>query len=319
MNSNRHQLIAFSIVAGLLPFFMADPVHCQTVEPKPTNEREIVFTVSVTNYRGFPIKGLKPEHFIVTSDKKPQEITTFSNQDEPVSIAFLIDTSNSMSDGGNGINGLRVVASGIENFLRSSHQENEYAILSFSNDIRQNLDWTRDKEAVMGSLMNLVLQPTKGRTALYDACRQGFEMMQSGSYRKRVIILLSDGDVDNASQEARFGKLKKEILANDALIYTVSISSSPMFGQDVLKDLAKHAGGLSLVPKNQFDVNASFELLAMLLRNQYSIGFKSNQMSSDGKSHSIKVEIKLPPDAPRELKYPLVKHRSGYIDRAGKQ
>lgn len=317
MKVTSRQQMKTALVAGLWLFVLTLQALSQSVELRPATESKVVFTVSVTNHQGYPIKGLKPEHFKITSDKTPVEITDFSDQDEPFSVVFLVDTSRSMSEGNQSINRLGVVTDCIENFLLNSHQENEYAILSFSNEIYPNLNWTKDGSSVAEALTRLMLQPVKGQTALYDACRQGMRMLGSSSHRKRVIVLLSDGGMDNASREARFGKVKQEVLAKGVLIYTISIGYLPdIGGQDALDDLSKQTGGLSFIPKNQYEMNATFELLALLLRNQYKVGFKTSPATSNGKSHSIKVEIKLPPTAPRELKYPLVKYRSGYVDRA---
>jgi len=90
-------------------------------------------------------------------------------------------------------------------------------------------------------------------------------------------------------------------------------------GQDALDDLAKQTGGWPFIPGNQFELNASFELLAILLRNQYVIELDANPQPRDGKWRPVKIEVKLPPNAPSELKYPKVRHRAGYFDGPERQ
>ena len=51
-----------------------------------------------------------------------------------------------------------------------------------------------------------------------------------------------------------------------------------------------------------------------MLRNPYVIGFKIGS-AADDIWRPVKIEIKLPPGAPSELKYPVLKYRAGYFDR----
>lgn len=315
----RH--IVCLLMAGLLGVVALTPMANGQATTTPTaDEREVNFTVSVTNTYGLPIKGLKPEHFKVSSDKKPQQVTAFSEANEPISIEFLVDTSGSTELPTIQGNRLRFAIRGIKDFLQASNEANEYSILSFSNEAHLVLDWTHDRQVVGKSLANLAGQPPKGYTAFYDACRQGMDMMRRASHRKRVIILLGDGE-DNVSKDSWLGKLKREIRGDAVAFYSVSITSlaragaASVVGQDALSDLAKLTGGTAFFPIDQSGVDGVFELLAMMLQNQYAITFKPSQPADD-KWHEIKIEIKLPPNAPSELRYPVAKYRAGYLDRA---
>lgn len=314
LSPNRIKLNVWSL---LLLVVLAGVGLAQTVEPQPGKEREILLTLTVTNSFGSPIKGLKPEHFKISGDKQPLSISSFSDRDEPASIAFLVDTSGSMAVGNSNDNKLRFFISSIMNFQIEANEANEYAMLSFSNEANLAQDWTQDKRAIEQSLAEIAAKPVKGQTAFFDACRQGLDLMSRSKYRKRVIILLTDGH-DNVSKDARFGKLKEQVRANDTIFYSVSFVGQTLdvAGQDQLEELAKLTGGVALYPKGQFDVAASFEVIGRLLRNQYVVGFKAAE-SADKKWHPVKVEIKLPPDAPRELKYPVIRHRAGYFNRLG--
>jgi len=61
---------------------------------------------------------------------------------------------------------------------------------------------------------------------------------------------------------------------------------------------------------------AAIQILALLLRNQYVVGFKPN--TANDKWQQIKIEIKLPPGAPNDLEYPMLKYRAGYFNRAAR-
>lgn len=56
--------------------------------PRPSADH-VVLTVSVTDSQGNLVRELKQNHFAVFSDKAKQEISFFSDQDEPVSVVLL--------------------------------------------------------------------------------------------------------------------------------------------------------------------------------------------------------------------------------------
>ena len=98
---------------------------------------------------------------------------------------------------------------------------------------------------------------------------------------------------------------------NGKTVYLVSADCCDFF-------MAKDTGGLALFPySNRHEVDGIFEHLIRTLGNQYTVTVQVPQAVAGRKWHPLKVEIKLPPDAPRELKSSVVRHRAGYFDRAG--
>jgi hypothetical protein len=82
----------------------------------------------------------------VFRDKAKQEISFFSDLDEPVSVVLLVDTSRSMQGR------LSFIKEAFSSFIKAGNQENEYAIMSFAVDSQILLDWTRDANAVLDVL-----------------------------------------------------------------------------------------------------------------------------------------------------------------------
>lgn len=339
MKFRRRELINSAILGMLWLVSLAPMTSGQSGQPQQVKDslpqREALLTVSVTDNRGMPIKGLKPEHFKVSSDKTPLEISAFSDRDEPVSIAFLVDTSGSMRLGREGMSRIRFAVERIAGFVEASNEANQYSILSFTTEVRLVLGWTSDRATVAGALAKLAGEKVKGRTALYDACHQGLDLMKQATYRKRAIIVLSDGE-DNESKNYKFGKLRQAVRESDVTFFTINLArlfelgmgwgnsrsmtySRSADGENVMSDLAKDSGGLSLTPGDGHGLDGAMEIIALLLRNQYVIGFRPSQPPVEDKWRQIKVEVKLPADAPREVRNPMIKHRMGYFDRAVQQ
>ena len=150
-----------------------------------TNTDLITFTVTVTDTYGRYVSGLGKSAFTVLDEKKPQDITFFSDDDAPVSVGVLFDVSGSMS--GDKIKRSR---DALAKFIQTSHNMDEYFLIAFNSRAQLLLDRTRDGNAVLDKL---TFVQTKNNTALYDACYLGVEKVQRGTHPKRALLLISDG------------------------------------------------------------------------------------------------------------------------------
>jgi len=320
MKLNRRSLFKRCLFTSIVLVGSVKGAAGQSSDAPLVKPREVLMTVTVTTENGgFPINGLKPDQFKIYSDKKRQDITSFSDNDEPISIAFLMDVSGSMSGGHKNGNDLRLFLRSIAKFIDDGNEANEYGIVSFNNETRLALDWTQDKTVATQALNRIAGQPAQGYTALYDACQMGLDLMSRSKNRRRVIILLSDGQ-DDSSKDAHYRKIRDQIRASDIILYSIAIGylndgKLNQQGEGILEELVSPTGGLALFPlASQPDLDASFELIGRYLRAQYVVGIKVVG-SAAGKWHPLKIELKLPPNAPRELKYLVVRHRAGYFDR----
>ncbi len=185
------------------------------------------------------------------------------------------------------------------------------AILSFDKEVRLVLDWTPDRSSIAGALPKVAEAKPKGLTALYDACHQGLDLMKRASHRKRAIILLSDGE-DNQSKNPRFAKLRQAVRESAVMFFPINLArflsanagwingryvtySGSGDAENAMNDLAKDSGGLSLMPGDGYGLDGALEIIALLLRNQYVIGFKPLQSPVEEKWRQVKVESSCQP------------------------
>lgn len=148
------------------------------------NTNLVVLRVTVIDREGRHISGLDKSAFSIYDDKVPQQINVFSDSDTPVSLAIIFDTSHSMS--GENINRARQA---LARFIETTHRQDEYFLISFSDRARLLLDRTRDADAVVDTFR--YVEP-RGETALYDATYQGIEKVSHGSRARRAILLIID-------------------------------------------------------------------------------------------------------------------------------
>jgi Ca-activated chloride channel family protein len=273
--------------------------------PVIVNTDLITFTVTVTDTYGRYVSGLGKNAFTVMDDKKPQEITFFSDDDSPVSVGVIFDVSGSM--GGDKI---RRARDALSKFIQTSHDSDEYFLIAFNSRAQLLLDKTRDGNAVLDKL---TFVQTKNNTALYDACYLGVEKVQRGAHPKRALLLISDGQ-DNNSRYT-FNELRRLLKESDVTLYGIGIlsgsdagSSLGMEGQGILDELASVSGGKAFFPRSAAEMDDIFEQIALELRHQYSIGYKPTDFSNDGRWHRIKVKV----NPPRGLPRLFVRSKEGY-------
>src|SRR5215475_8062482 len=262
--------------------------------------------VTVTDQGGRAIEGLSKDDFKVYEDKVEQPVSFFSDEDTPASIGIVFDTSSSMSGGK-----IMRAREALARFIQTSHEQDEYFLISFNSSAQLLLDGARDGQAVLNRFNNVY---PKGETALYDAVYLGIEKVSQGTYPKRAIILISDGE-DNHSRRS-FDELRRRLQESDVAIYPIRIagnSPSPKSrvtanGPFLMDKLASISGGKTFWPGNAEKMNEAFERIALELRRQYSIGYLPSNFVADGKLRRIKVTVTIPPEGPRLI----ARSREGY-------
>jgi Ca-activated chloride channel family protein len=275
-----------------------------------TNTDLITFTVTVTDTYGRYVSGLGKNAFTVLDEKKPQEISFFSDDDAPVSVGVIFDVSGSMSG-----DKIKRAREALSKFIQTSHNSDEYFLIAFNSRAQLLLDKTRDGNAVLDKL---TFVQTKNNTALYDACYLGVEKVQRGAHPKRALLLISDGQ-DNNSRYS-FSELRRLLKESDVTLYGIGILSGSdagsglgMEGQGILDELASVSGGKAFFPRSNAEMDDIFEQIALELRHQYSIGYKPVNFTNDGRWHKIKVKVSPPRGLPRLF----VRSKEGYFALPG--
>ncbi|MBY0496457.1 MAG: VWA domain-containing protein [Cyanobacteria bacterium] len=282
---------------------------------------------TVTDRSGRVVPALTASAFTVKDEGVPQEVTFFRSEDDtPISVAIVVDTSGSMVDK------LADVQDALRHFIRLLRPEDEVFLLRFSDDVEQiAAPADRDRlEQRIGWLR------AAGGTALFDATRAGADAVAAGQHAKRVVLLITDGN-DTSSRSSRRNAVDA-VTRSEALLYAVGIGHGERasFGHDVfdrgghggatggfaagdrvdggtLRNLAEPTGGRHYVLEQAHRdgrdlVDEAIQEIAQELRQQYSLGYYTSSAVTDAKFRRITVEM-----SDRSLK---VRARRGYIPRA---
>ena len=171
-------------------------------------------TTTVSDASGRFVSGLRKEDFAVYEDDHPVEITHFSSERVPVSLGIVLDTSGSMAG-----SKIQEAQSALNRFLFDLlDKEDEIFLYRFSNYPVLLQGWTSDRQ-----LLSRVLDRVSpnGGTAMYDAVSEAVPLAQEGQFRKKALVVISDGN-DTGSQTS-IRELKQQIRESEVLVYAVGI------------------------------------------------------------------------------------------------
>ena len=274
--------------AGVIAALALGPLApAQDQVPQFKSESELVVVhVLVTDRSGAYISGLTLDDFRLFDETRPQTPKFFLNEDAPVTVGLVIDSSGSMGHVRD-----RVIAAAAE-FVESSNPEDEVFALVFNDNVQKALggQFTSDPRVLRSALVN-AFQPV-GRTALYDAVVEGLEYATKGSRDRRVLVVLSDGG-DNASQ-ATLKDVVTKVQSSNTVIYSVALEDP--YDADAnpgkLRQLSDASGGESFSPKDVLEVRKDFQKIARDVRHMYTIGFEPMNTAYHAGFHRLRVDVK---------------------------
>src|SRR5947207_470460 len=127
-----------------------------------TGAKTVAVYATVTDKSGRLLPDLQRDAFEVHDNGKPQPITVFSNEVQPISVVIMLDRSGSMR--GN----VGLVERAAEEFVQRLRPDDAARIGTFADRIEIHPDtFTSDKEALLRILRGNL--PVTGPTPLWNA------------------------------------------------------------------------------------------------------------------------------------------------------
>ncbi|HEX4948549.1 MAG TPA: VWA domain-containing protein [Blastocatellia bacterium] len=262
--------------------------------PKPliitTNMVSVTVTVSDQNRRF--VTGLTKNDFEVYDDGVKQEIALFATQDSPLTLGIVYDVSGSM-------NPLSTQSfRALKGLFEYSHSDDEYFVVSFSDRAKLIQDFTSVPETIINKAV--FIKP-KGSTALFDAIYLALEKVKQGRHEKKALLIISDGE-ENSSRYS-FGELRKALRETDAQLYAIGLGLGGS-----LPHITQTSGGLTFFPQEYGEVGDIYTRIALMLRNQYVVGFYPTDEGAAKRWHKLRIKV----NAPKQLGKLTLFYRNGY-------
>jgi VWFA-related protein len=247
-----------------------------------------------------PVLDLKQDEFTLYEDGIPQTISHFTSARVPLTVALLIDASNSMNQSGK----LRLARKAAADFARAADPDDQLLVLHFNDRLRGSTDPVSDRKRTEESIEAI---EAEGGTALYDAIYRTADLL-AGHEGRRALVLLSDGR-DQALTENEPGSLHlfEEALEkahrSEVAIYAVGLGrrldeeldlQRRRSLQEILETFAHQTGGRAYFPERAGQLSGIYREIASDLKQQYGLGYTSNNGARDGRWRDITLEVRDP-------------------------
>ena len=237
--------LATLIAIGLLG---ADGLSARRGQERPagqgfsfrTGVELVSVTVTVTDDRGRFVRDLKQDDFLVYEDGELQTVSQFDSERVPVSLGVALDTSGSMI-------GEKIAAAqaALNRFLFDLlGPQDELFLYRFDSRATLVQGWTENRGAVAQALGTV--KPSGG-TAIYDAVSEAVPLAQSGSRRKKALLVISDGN--DTSSRTGLPDIQQRIRQSEVLVYAIGIDASDGVGSSRARTGA--SGTSNAPPSNQ--------------------------------------------------------------------
>jgi Ca-activated chloride channel family protein len=254
----------------------------------------VVLYTSVLDKTGQFVSGLKQENFKVFEDGVGQNMLSFSQEDAPISLGIVLDTSGSMRSKFD-----NVIKAALA-FIHASNPDDEVFLVGFNDEVELLEDFTSDIDTISDTLNNTIVT---GGTALWDAIYLSVQKAHSGTRPKKALVVITDGE--DRDSYYKLDEMVAKVQESDVQVYCIGlldeVPDKGMFGHwsktepekahDALQRIADETGAKAFFPKDIREINTIVSQIAYELRNQYSISYISSNQARDGTWRRLKVAL----------------------------
>jgi VWFA-related protein len=293
MGLRKHWILALAVVAGAAATLsVAGQQQSTAGQQQPTfraGTKTVPVYVTVTDAQGRLVPGLTRDDFEISDNKRPQPLTVFSNEVQPITAVVLLDTSGSMT------NYIDFVKQACEQFLVRLLPKDRVSLGFFNDRVALVSALIGDRDELVNHVRHDI--DYGNATHLYDAIDEGVTTLH-GIDGRRVIVVFTDGEDEGS--KLRVGPVIDRVLNEGDMVYGIGLHTRFFNGQHwmegnpdrVLKRIAEETGGGYFDLKKTDDLNSTFTQVEQELHSQYVLGFTPPEM--DGKTHAIEVTVKKP-------------------------
>ncbi|MDQ3089238.1 MAG: VWA domain-containing protein [Acidobacteriota bacterium] len=249
------------------------------------------FTVADKNGRN--IAGLKKENFSIFQNGEEQDIEYFFNEEAPMNVAILIDTSASTEKA------LDKIQKAVRDFVKILRREDKGIIVSFdyrtvflselSSDkkkLSKAIEQTRIADQTGSDINEAIFQIVNNHFASFKG-RKAIIALTDGMVIKRAVSSQQTMDVLQKSDTIFYPIIFKTKFYTEAIKRAAVYNRKPM-SIELLEILAQETAG-RIYEKEAANLKEAFQSIAEELKNQYLIGFYPD---NSGKSlGNIKFEV----------------------------
>lgn len=262
-----------------------------------TNLQQVA--VQVTDKQNHAVRGLTAADFTLTENGHPQKIAFFGAETEPVSLAILLDSSDSMK-ASHKLDRARAV---IRALLRTTRPEDQIVLIPFTDRTGNFIPLTPAERQEPP----FIRVPSNGTgTALYDALATTLCHMRTSQKMKQALIVITDGA--DQSSRLRIEQLIAEAHASKPEIFMIGFwsrdesddfhSAGPTLTLvnghqidnpiQVFARISRETGAESFFPANDHDLEQVLDRILEIVQGQYTLSYYPESIDT-----TRKIQVKL--------------------------
>jgi Ca-activated chloride channel family protein len=254
----------------------------------------VSLNVTVTD-GGKYVTGLEQDNFEIFEDGAKQTISFFSKVQQPIALAILLDTSNSMEDK------LATAQEAATGFVRRMKKEDVIEVIDFNSRVLIPQTFTNDMNALERAIRQTSVN---GSTSLYNAIYVSLRGLKderaksAEEIRRQAIVVLSDGD--DTSSVIEYDDVLDLAKRSETAIYAIGLRQQETGrgkfkeAEFVLRQLSQETGGRVFFPTTIAELPKIYEQISEELASQYSIAYSSKNPMRNGAWRRIDVRITKP-------------------------
>ena len=261
--------------------------------------RRVRLPITVTDKKGQFVSGLSQSDFLVLEDKVPQQIDSFSNEQNnnlPLYVGVLMDTSPSTAGK------LKFEQESAMNFIQTVVRPRRDRVLfaTFDDQINLRQDFTDRLELLDRAVF--AVKNTGEKTALYDAIWQFCDEKMRSAQGRRALVVITDGDdtysradindaidIAQRTETTIFAISTKAGLSGS--VPGVEAGTTKDHGDKGLDRLSEETGGIAFFTGDMLSLERSFTKIANELRSQYLITYRPSNDHYDGSYRKVEVRL----------------------------
>jgi len=269
----------------------------ETDDDTPIKVSTLLLTVpfTVSDRGGRNIAGLKKENFSIFQNGDEQDIEYFFNEEAPMNVAILIDTSVSTEKV------LDKIQKAARDFVKILRPEDKGIIASFDYRTLFLSELTSDKKKLSKAIDQARIADKEGsdmNEAVLQVVKNHFDSFKG----RKAVIVLTDGIVIKRSVSSQ--QIMNALQKSDTLFYPIifktkflseaktraAASKSKPMTIEILEILAQETAG-RFYEKDAANLKEAFESIAEELKKQYLIGFYPQETETRTSPGDIRIEV----------------------------
>jgi Ca-activated chloride channel family protein len=254
----------------------------------------VSLNVTVTDGTKY-VTGLEQDDFEVFEDGAKQTLSFFSHVQQPIALAILLDTSNSMEDK------LATAQEAATGFVRRMKKDDVIEVIEFNSQVRVPQPFTNDVNALERAIRATTVN---GSTSLYNAIYVSLRALKderaknAEEIRRQAIVVLSDGD--DTSSVIEYDDVLDLAKRSETAIYAIGLRQQETGrgkfkeAEFVLRQLSQETGGRVFFPTSVAELPKIYEQISEELASQYSMAYSSKNPMRNGAWRRIDIRVTKP-------------------------